>query len=312
MRAHSALCAIALLLALLFVPITIQQNEFVRTLEDACHGPIFALVAICTLYLLGATSRTSINRYTHAFVLAVAAGVAAEITQRVFTTTHYAQLKDVITDAAGAIAGLSLHAYTQRARLPRLRRQLAILAGLMVLWIAAPVLWSGMFYLKRDSQVPLLVTWENRRGWHFITAGGASATLAVVPSPWAVTPEERALYVSPDDTRRWAGITLEEPFSDWTSYRTLLVTVINPNEQALELTLRIDDSQHNQEYEDRFNRLLHINPEQRVKQAISLSEIRDAPATRQLALNEISKLVLFEDTEQSARAFYLSEIRLVK
>ncbi len=76
--------------------------------------------------------------------------------------------------------------------------------------------------------------------------------MALVPPEWTARDEEAALYITPGNNSRWAGITLEEPWPDWSTYQKLELTVVNPNDSPLELILRIDDRKHNQEYDDRL------------------------------------------------------------
>lgn len=304
------------LFALLLLPAEGQNSELLRTLSDATHGPLFALTAVGWLWWFRQFRPTvdSKHQYASAFFVAVLLGALGEIAQLLFTTTRHAQLKDILVDACGALAGLCLLARSDkqlqlRTRHRRAMMPLALSASMIVV---APIAWSSAFYLNRWVQAPELITFDSKFGYHFLSAGNATTMLALVPPQFAAHPNEYALYVTPQLNNRWAGITLEEPVPDWRAYANLEIEIINPNSAPLELLLRIDDRNHNQEFTDRFNRTLTVGAKQRSVQIIALSDIEQAPATRQMALDEMARLVLFQDTQRHPQSFYLRGLRLNK
>lgn len=311
----SPLAGITLLYALLLLPIDTGQTELARALSDACHGPLFALVAIIALRYLTKTKSAAENTaslYFKAFLIAVLLGIVGEIAQYLFTTTRYAQAKDVLTDTLGAITGLSWLAQTDsRLRIKIHVKKLllfAIAIGLGL--IIFPLASSSTFYLQRWHQLPALISLDSKNGYHFLHSGNSTATLSSIPTAWNRAPNETALLISPHHEGRWTGVTLEEPTPNWSAYSYLVLELINPNEIPMELNLRIDDRKHNQEFNDRFNRVLTIPRSTRVTIKISINEIAHGPQTRQLDTKDISKLVLFEDLQKHSLPFYLCAIRL--
>jgi VanZ family protein len=305
---------ITALYALLLAPFDTGHTEIAKVLADASHGPLFALVAIFSLKYLRRTNNTIDNHwiYFKALVIAVLLGVFGESAQCLFTTTRYAQAKDVLTDTFGAIAALTW--FAQRDATLRIKSQfrpwLIIATTISIGSIIFPVAFSGALYFQRWYQLPVLVTFDSASGYHFLHAGNSSATRATIPTPWNKTPNETALLILPLSEGRWAGVALEEPAPRWGNYSYLVIDLINPNAVPLELNLRIDDRKHNQEFNDRFNRVLRIPAQTRTSVKIPLNEIAEGPTSRQLDTSAISKLVLFEDTQHYQLPFYLCSIQL--
>ena len=104
-----------------------------------------------------------------------------------------------------------------------------------------------------------------------------------------------------------------EPVGDWSRYRELALDVTNASAAPLSLSIRIHDASHDHRYEDRYNRVLVLAPEQRATLAIPLEEIERGPRDRKLDLTQVADLMLFTVSESSrpqAGGFFLSRIWL--
>ena len=183
----SPLAGITALYALLLLPIDTGQTELARALSDACHGPLFALVAIASLSHLAKTRSAAENTallYLKAFLIAVLLGILGEIAQYLFTTTRYAQAKDVLTDTLGVIAGLTWLAQSD-SRLgikSHVKKWLVIAKAISIGLIIFPVASSSSFYLQRWHQLPALISLDSTAGYHFLHAGNSTATLSSIPT----------------------------------------------------------------------------------------------------------------------------------
>lgn len=309
-----AIASVAGLFTVLLAPISAGHTEFWRRGEDLAHAPLFALIAIGALEYSRQKIRGKpygLNHYALAFVIALTLGIAGELAQLLFSSTREAQLMDVFEDACGALAALCFHAHRNvELSLQHKRWNLTVALGALALLIA-PIAQTGASYLKRWTQLPELVSWDSSLGHHFLATNGTDIALATVPQKWSIATNEDALYISPNNSNRWAGIVIEEPWPNWSLYTQLAIEVVNPNDSPLELILRIDDRGHNRKYDDRFNRTLTIQAHARARLLIPLNEVKAAPATRKLELSQIAQLLLFQDTERTARAYYLCGIRLL-
>ena len=114
-------------------------------------------------------------------------------------------------------------------------------------------------------------------------------------------------------TEQYSGVSLNYFDGDWTSARTLKISVYNPDANPLKITCRIHDLQHTdgyEEYEDRYNRSFiltqgwnHIE--------IDLEEVEQSPATRSIDMSRIRGLGIFVVSLPAPRILYLDDVRLV-
>jgi hypothetical protein len=298
-------------LLLLVAPIGLGSGAFARALENSAHAPLFALIAVVLLIWLRYLNWpiACVRQYLLALAGAVALGGIGEIAQS-FTASRHAEWIDLVNDLLGAAAGLSLYAlYDKRLVLNAFRRRaLLFVVVAALLAVAAPVAQLSFMYWQRWQQLPALATWQSQAGHHFVISD--SAELTVIAAPLCAS-SEAALQVSPTGASRWVGVTLEEPWPDWSSYSQLAIDVANPNDRPLEVVLRINDQLHNNDYDDRFNRGFDIPAHARTTLQIPLSDIQAAPKTRQLDLNNVTRLVLFQDASRRAQTMYVCGVRLM-
>ena len=77
----------------------------------------------------------------------------------------------------------------------------------------------------------------------------------------------------------------------------------------LDLVLRIHDIHHDNEYGDRFNRVLVIRPGPN-RISIPLAEVRSAPRGRPMDMTHIRNITLFAARPSEAFAVYIDGIEL--
>ncbi|WP_148863679.1 VanZ family protein [Marinobacter fonticola] len=113
-------------------------------------------------------------------------------------------------------------------------------------------------------------------------------------------------------TNFYTGAALDNLPDDWRNYEALVVTIFNPERTPVDMTLRVNDVVHDRgrnAYNDRYNRRLPLQSGMnRVR--IPLSEIRDAPASRTMDMDEIRRLVIFTTQLEQRRELYLQELSL--
>ncbi|MDX1756076.1 MAG: succinyl-CoA synthetase subunit beta [Marinobacter sp.] len=115
-------------------------------------------------------------------------------------------------------------------------------------------------------------------------------------------------------TERYSGVSLHNLPSDWLGYDALHLELHNPSNAPLTMTLRVNDVRHDRgdnAYGDRFNTRLFLQPGIN-EFTIDLDEVRTAPATRSMDMNEIRRIVLFTTYLPSPETVYLTEIRLLR
>jgi hypothetical protein len=307
---------------LLLAPIGLGATRLANAVEDAAHGPLFAAISIGILLSLRALLPRAplVLLYVTAWALTVVVGGVTEVAQT-FTGTRLASLRDLISDAVGAFAGLSAFAVFDSRLRPRAVFKVALLIASAVAMasIGWPVLNAALELQQRRAQFPALLTWETPLGYRSLVPYDANGMTASVPAEWRHYEGERAYYVRPfallpgvSAPNSWPGVAVDEPWPKWRAYRTLLVDIINPNDSELSLTLRINDWAHNHAYHDRFNRPLQIAPRQRVQIAIPITDIAAGPQGRILNIDAVAKLILFQEGRVGAQPFYLCGMRLAE
>ncbi|MBL3555138.1 MULTISPECIES: succinyl-CoA synthetase subunit beta [Marinobacter] len=113
-------------------------------------------------------------------------------------------------------------------------------------------------------------------------------------------------------TAHYSGATLHNFPSDWQGYGQLVMSLDNPQDQPVHITLRINDIQHDQgdnDYSDRFNTRLTLSPGPNTFQ-LDLDRIKNAPATRAMNMREVRRLKLFTTGLPSPKTVYLRDLRL--
>jgi hypothetical protein len=311
--APAAVAIVALLSVLLFVSIP-GQGLWYGVLLNASHGPIFAAVAALLMLVQPAGARSSATAYVNTFFVAIGLGILIEVFQ---TMMHRpGQSFDVITDAAGAAAGLGLWAMVERRRSGAGSRSgaagswwpLAIaLAGITL--VAWPPLQAARAYAQRSAGFPTLAQFQWPRDLTFVTTDGVGVAIVELPAPWARQAGERALRLG-FDAQHSPAVQLVEPSPDWRGYSVLAADLTNPGDAEVQLTFRVLDAHHDWSHEDRLNLPLVLAPGTRTTVRVALAEVADAPASRSMDLAQIANVMLFGRPSPEPGAIYVSRLWL--
>jgi hypothetical protein len=290
---------------LLFVEIP-GHGLWHRTLLDSAHGPIFAAVAVLLLLMRAPEARTRRSAYVIAFVAALMLGILIEIVQSL--GGRPGSVFDVMTDAAGAAAGLALWRWFQRQPGDHAWPAIAIaLAG--ITFVAWPPLQAAHAYAHRAVVFPTIVDFGSPEGLRFVTTEGSPAWIAALPAPWAQEADERALRIRYDE-QHVAAMRILEPQADWRGYSIVALDITNPAERELELTFRVFDAAHDWNHADRLNLPVVIPPQTRTTIRVSLAAVESAPQGRSMDLARIADVMLFGRQGQPRAELYLSRIWL--
>ena len=296
------------------------DNTFLwKALFDAGHAVLSGYLALGFLQLaLAWTGRqaASARHYAAAFALTVASGALVEFVQ--FFLPRDADLGDLLRDVLGAGAFLLGVFAVQRDSAGRLVRGKPARLGLigtaaLLLCIAfLPVGLLVVTYMQRDAAFPRLCDFESAWEERFFIVQQAKLTVTPPPPDWtrprSRRGNERVGRVT-FDTGTFPGFGLKELASDWRHHEALVFDVYSELEAPVELTLRIDDAQHNQLYADRFNRVLTLIPgAQEVR--IPLADIRTAPRGRTMDMAHIRHLIVFAVEPPAPFTLHLDAFRL--
>lgn len=302
-----------LLLTALLVALESYSGQMLGRLglavHDSAHGPYFFIVALVLDRLFATLPRFQAAPTRSRVALLVLALVLLALATEAFQlwTPRNASLSDVETNLLGAAAGLSWILASGRLAGPGRRpgRRGAFwgrLAALLLLtWSVAPALTALAAHAARAHQAPALFAPGRPFARYFLTAMGTDVEMLRANGE---EPRARVRFLD----RNWPALAID-PVPDWRGYRNLVLEVSLSGEPPLDLHLRVHDVPHNQEYTDRFNTTLPLSPGHN-RLVIPLAEIRQGPATRELDLARVQRIVIFARREDKGREIELGSVSL--
>lgn len=314
--------AVVGLLSLLLFARVPGQGVWHSALLNAAHGPIFAVVAVLLLASIARRRPADHGDYARAFVQAVVLGVMIEILQSL--AQRPGSVFDVLTDAAGAAAGLALWGIFIAGRqatlqlkgdstLPRKRQPSAWLPVAIALagitFISWAPLQAARAYAHRAAVFPSIAEFRGAQDLVFVSTDGGQVAIEPLPRPWGRGPDDLGLRIA-CDAQHSPAVQVMEPVHDWRGYSVIAVDITNPATIELRLTFRILDANHDWSHDDRLNLPLAIPPVTRTTVRVALSAVEGAPAGRRMDLSRIANVMLFGRPSAQPAEFYVSRIWL--
>jgi hypothetical protein len=270
-----------------------------RTLSNTLHIPMFAVLALLLMRVLGHPS------WRVLLLVCVAAGAATEALQ--LFTTRTASLLDLGLDLLGALPLIGAFELTRRLAVRGAsRRQLAaIWVGvtllIAVMTLAAPVRVL-LAYHERDRVFPVLLVPSAGRQTLLLSS---NSRIRVVPgqSDWPAYAADPVLEVVWTE-ERFPRIILSEVVPDWSAFATLVADVYLPEGPPITLTAAVGHDGH----EGTAAYLRHTvvpGPQRLVYPLQPLLETVDGAPPR------ISRLVLHTSRNHSGRRLLIGSVRLM-
>jgi hypothetical protein len=311
----SLLAVFVALLSLLVVYIELPGRPLIlHSLQKLGHPLVFGLV---TLGLFGIRRHrqpdgSALSDYLPTLLVATALGFFTEVSQVV--SHRDPALRDVMLDVRGIACALAvLAAFDPRLRSDhrggRRRTWFLGVALLIAAITLAPISWVTAAYVNRAITAPALFLPRNDLDLLLVSLTDTAPELGNLPAAYAHYVGEKALRV-PLTTRPYAGVSLDEPFSDWRAYHVLRLDVTNPTRSELPLHIRVQDRLHDGNYTDRFEQLQVLGPTSRRTLEIPLVSISTAPEHRRLDLSQISVVSLYKAGGEGAREIWVSRLEL--
>ncbi|MCX6835993.1 MAG: hypothetical protein NTW07_12875 [candidate division Zixibacteria bacterium] len=319
---RSRLLSVVLLTVVIAVlctaPLFLQIPASTRLCEElfnAGHAPLFGVIALILLNLGSVVSDSLSNsfykRYVFAGVTALFLGIALELLQNLRGSD--AQLSDVLRDAAGIVSFLCIAAILNRSRpaaIANRRARLPIMIVAVLIFLTAFISvasWTHA-YLHRNAAFPTLASFDTEVGCRFLSVEDARIDRVPCSSAWNParydTVGQITFFPAPYST-----FILDEPYSDWTGYSFLEISLFSPLSDSLRLTVRVHDKQHNEEFSDRFNATYRIAPgASRI--TVPLDSVAVAPATRPMDMSAIAGVAMFVADIKDSIKLYVDSLQL--
>jgi len=281
---------------------------------NAGHAPLYGVVALAIWQVLrhraGGPKGSPVLGYLLALALTVAAGAIAEYLQ--FLGAGDADIHDVARDALGAGAFLLAASAFDHGLAPTRSpafRPLALLGAAVLLGAAfVPLTGTVIALVRRDLAFPTICDFDGSWQTKFVGAKEGTLERTSPPAGWAPAPAGRVGRVG-FAIGTYPGLAIGTLHPNWLGYKTLVFDGYSELPQPVKLVFSIHDIGHEQDYHDRFNRELTIQPGAN-HISIPLQDIRMAPRGRQMDLSRMCGLVLFADHPSEAFVLYVDGFHL--
>ena len=275
-----------------------------RAAFNAGHLPLFGIVAlVAEAQLRRSRPRdTCLQHALWALAATTVLGVAAETLQTLVPNRN-ASLVDVARNIAGSLAFLVAAAAWRGRRewRPAVRASALAFAAILLIVGAAELARAVAVHVAMRQSLPVVARLDGAWWEHEVVDPCAN-----VLEPSGATGMAR-LTLNP---AAYSGLALDEPWPDWRAYAALELQIRIPSVAPLQVSLRINDAEHDNSYRDRFNTVIDLQPGMNSVR-ISLEDVRRAPARRPMDLAHIRAVMLFVHDLDHQRALEIGPIRLV-
>lgn len=263
------------------------------------HILFFALLTLAVQPWRIWTGRTLWGVTTLAVLLV---GLGIELLQ--YGTSRQMDWQDIFRNLLGLWAILAIRPLASHISHSRLTTwSLRIIVGALLVAEAAATAGVAIQQYKVSQLLPALYDFSQPDPSPFWNG-------AIVPDDSTDSPQsDLRLSLS---TARYSGASLHNFPGDWRGYEQLILSLYNPQDHPLPMTLRINDIKHDQgdnAYSDRFNTRLVLSPGPN-NFHLDLDRIRNAPAGRAMDMHEVRRLMLFASGLTEPKTVYLRDIRL--
>jgi hypothetical protein len=279
------------------------------------HIPLFGLFAVLVLEISRATLGRLLVRPLAHYGIALGATVVVSVATELLQLNmpgRQAEFQDALHNIIGGLCFLALRACLDtvlwQPEKSRMRRWVAVAASLILLVSFWPLANLGWHYGMRAAAFPVLVDFDSRWQRPFLSSPRAGLDRMKAPAGWTQRKNQKVVAIK-FMAAPWPGVSMHEPYPDWSGFTTLRFDVYSELSQPVDLILRIDDINHNNQYRDRFNRTISVQPGLNQIE-VPLSDVRNAPSGRDLDLQEITQMILFSRRPDAPFTLYLSDIWL--
>ncbi|MBI5577215.1 MAG: VanZ family protein [Deltaproteobacteria bacterium] len=217
-----------------------------------------------------------------------------------------ASLGDVLRDVAGGWLTLSFFAPSAKSFSRHARRATGALAVFFLVVACLPLATALFDEAASRSRFPVLSDFETpfeKSRWE----GGARYSVDTT-----IARRGKSSLRVDMDTSLYSGVSLVYFPRKWTGYRALVIDVLNPSPDPLDIRCRIHDKRHEEgerQTQDRFNRFYRLPPGWN-EIRIDLDDVANAPKDRAMDLENIRAVGLFAMKLPAPRSMYVDSVRL--
>lgn len=292
---------------LLFFDFGRSDSRILDEILSFGHLLLFGAVGLVTLWILnkGDWPCRQDNLYIRAWAITSILGALTECIQALIPYRHF-RVIDILTDALGAAVFLTLtYSFQKGAN----HKGVALLRnGLLVLMIvrAYPIFAATIDTRNMEKDFPVLSSFESPfEISRWICKEGSMKRTSLHATDGAYSLQVKL------PPGIYPGITLDYMMNDWRGYNRLSFDVFIDGSAPLDLSMRINDRKHNDEFIDRYNKRFLLRPGPN-HISIGLDAVRTAPRGRKMDMSDITVLCIFSYKLKEPRTAYFDNFRLEK
>lgn len=311
------LSGFAFLIVIVFhlFPVNFFQSYILNSaFENLLHPYGFAVVTVFLLFVLYPSLQQAPRKLLPLFFMStalfcIAVGLISEITQ--FFFNRDASFDDLRNDTLGTISGILLFISLIRRSLivNTLFRTAMLLTGILILvFTSIPFAKAAFAVYSRDNQYPALFGFEKKWEKMFIDTQSSTSTFTDNKLFWPGNTSTHSLKVDLHDGE-YPGVAFSDVYSDWSKADSFSFGLYSLSDSLFTLYIRINDSFHNNEYNDRFNAELSVSPGKN-QYSFAIDDIAKSLKTRTMKMKQVETVILFGLKSNSGKSFLLDSIRL--
>ena len=310
------ICAALFLLLFQSSSLFDPNRYLLRKILSLGHIPLFGLIAWIVLLAINLKnpkiSNWPIWSYPAAFLFTMGISFLSELVQIIIPRD--ASIKDFFYNNLGSalFLGGGLLWTNQKFSVrsgrwhKRLRFTFVVASVIIFALVVHPLVLLAIDEIQIRGSFPVIGSFETEREVKRWNGGENEMSL----SQEYVDDGKYSLRVTLSPGK-YSGICMPHPPSDWRGFSSFDFTVFNPSEKNQMIVLKIFDWDHTYEYNDRFNRVLHISPGKNCI-SIPLQEIELSPVKRKMRMDKIGQVSFFMKNLKQRQVFFFDNIRLSK
>jgi len=279
-----------------------SDSRILHEIFEYGHLPLFGVISLGILSVINRKNIARARPFILAWFITISLGIVTEIIQLI-TPERFFEVRDIIFDAVGAGCFLML-AYPFSDKVIRVGHILRTSALILILSGTIPIFLAAGDQRDMSNSFPLIGTFESSlemSRWGAKDGRISRSTLYATQGIYSLRAD-----LLPSE---YPGISINYLIRDWIGYNRLIFDVFLDGDKTLNITARIHDKVHNQEYEDRFNKRFVLDPGENTV-VIDLDDVAVAPKGREMDMADIVNLCIFSYNLDEVRTFYLDNVRL--
>ena len=289
-----------------------DQGLVFPSLKDAAHSIVFAVATYLLLLVFVPAYQLYFNDPQSVFyrtagicLFAFFIGIVIEIAQPYVGRDR--SLIDVIYDLLGCSAAGIFHSRKYIESLRRKRLSVVFASSLILLGLVYPM-YNISIIVQRNLSAPLLLSFDQK--WESaIVRQNAATELKISDAPTAWPNKTKVARVKFGVGYQYPGISFHNIYGQWAEFSSVSFEVFSEQQDEATLILRIHDTLHQNQYDDRFNLNLRVLPGLN-NFAISLDDVKLAPKSREMQLDKIVSMILFMAGPEKPISLYIDNIEL--